>query len=419
VLRQMDRRGRQSHKGSVSSVSSASGWLSWCKKNVFGMKEGNNGSSFEETEPLRTLVLMEESEEFDVEECPICNTVSMAKLCSAIPCKHEACERCWLAWQRQHNVKTCMICALPIKHITVPSGGSNHAKSKGSDFVKAADEALEDALRPILRIKNELLDIVEKVEETQNHLAFLLQNAQAGVFDSDSATSIVQVEVATTHEQLEKLVETTAVLSEVDKALQLLNKCMRDLESLAKKSFADMNEWSRETIREFVHVITPTTRDNRTALALQWQCVVNLLDQLMHSKLNVVQAMAMVMPMEGFSLLSSLERAKVAVSSGMPLITDMVRIFESEAHLLIKNVNEWPQHADPQDFVKGAAVVEKKEPEMEETVNVPANEDEQVEAVTENVNEPSAGHVQATETESLDPPPHEEEKEDVPGTSEE
>jgi hypothetical protein len=54
-----------------------------------------------------------------------------------------------------------MICAQTIRSIDLPKT-QRLSKNKGSHFAQAADEALEDALRSMLRIKNDLLDIVEK-----------------------------------------------------------------------------------------------------------------------------------------------------------------------------------------------------------------------------------------------------------------
>ena len=146
-----------SQRPSSASVSSAAaGWAQWCKKTLFGSKEQG-----EESEPLRTVTLSENEAEVGViEECPICTTTSKNKLCGAVPCKHEACERCWATWQRQSH-KTCMICAQPITSVNYP-GSSRLPKNKGSQFAKAADEALEDALRAMLRIKNDLFEIGQK-----------------------------------------------------------------------------------------------------------------------------------------------------------------------------------------------------------------------------------------------------------------
>jgi len=160
----------------MTSVSStASGWANWCRKTFLGVKDpvgggGGGTGGGEETEPLRALALSSEAEvdETQVEECPICTTATKSKLCSAVPCKHEACERCWLAWQRQQasGKKTCMICAQPVRSINFhPHSGATSARTsrnKGSHFTRVADEALEDALRAMLRMKNELIEIVEK-----------------------------------------------------------------------------------------------------------------------------------------------------------------------------------------------------------------------------------------------------------------
>ena len=141
--------------GSISTA--ASGLASWCRKTLFGSKEHE-----EEAEPLKGVTLVEtEGDVGTVEECPICTTISKNKLCAAVPCKHEACERCWHTWQKQSGHKTCMICAQPIKSVAY-TASARLSKNKGSHFAKAADEALEDALRSMLRVKNELLEIVEK-----------------------------------------------------------------------------------------------------------------------------------------------------------------------------------------------------------------------------------------------------------------
>ena len=157
-----------SQRVSASSASStASSWANWCRKTFLGLKDPSVGVA-EETEPLRALVLSSEGEvdEKKVEECPICTTATKSKLCAAVPCKHEACERCWLAWQKQQSgTKSCMICAQPIRSISFHHSGAAFArmsKNKGSHFAQTADEALEDALRAMLRLKNELFEIVEK-----------------------------------------------------------------------------------------------------------------------------------------------------------------------------------------------------------------------------------------------------------------
>jgi len=315
---------RASVSGSVSAT--ASSWASWCRKTFLGQRD----SADEESEPLNALTLSSETEadQTQIEECPICTTAIKGKLCAAVPCKHEACERCWQAWQKQsHN--TCMICAQPIASVNYPPQ-SRMSKNKGSHFAKHADDALEDALRSMLRVKNELTDIQSKMEEIQEHLGFLLQDAQAGVFDADAATSIVQVEVITTKEQLEKLLKTTQLLPDVSRSVTTLNRAMRDLDTVAN-SFADLSDWSKSTLIAFVDVISPISKEKRTALALQWKSVTELFSDLLTSKANIVQAMAMIMPMEGFSILGLLERCKSAVTTAVPPINEKVRTFEAEA----------------------------------------------------------------------------------------
>jgi len=328
--------------GSISST--ASNVAAWCRKTFFGSKEHQT----DEVEPLKGVTLSEtEADVGVVEECPICTTALKSKLCAAVPCNHEACERCWSSWQKQGH-KTCMICALPIKSIHHPSN-ARLSKNKGSYFAKAADEALEDALRAMLRIKNELLEIVEKVDETQSHLSFLLQNAQLGVFDSDSATSIVQVEVSTTHEQLDRLLRTAALLPEVDKTVQLLNRAIRELEAVAL-AYGDLGDWSRSTLINFADVLILDPKSKRTALSLQWKAVTDLFSDLLTARLNVVQAMAMVMPMEGMTLLTMLERARTGIVSGLPPINEKVQHFEYDARRFMDTVHtanlKYPLHAE-------------------------------------------------------------------------
>jgi hypothetical protein len=177
------------------------------------------------------------------------------------------------------------------------------------------------------------------VDETQEHLAFLLQNAQAGVFDSDSATSIVQVEVATTRDQLEKFLATTALLPEVDKCVQVLNRALRSLDSIASKSYPELSSWSRSTLISFADVLLPSEKEKRTALSLQWKTVTDLFSDLLSTRMNVVHAMAMVMPMEGFMLLGMLERAKGAVIHGVSPISEKVQHFEYDARRFIETVH--------------------------------------------------------------------------------
>jgi hypothetical protein len=175
------------------------------------------------------------------------------------------------------------------------------------------------------------------VDETHAHLSFLLQNAQAGLFDSDSATSIVQVEVVTTHDQLERLLRTTTLLTELDKAVQHLNRSMKDLD-VVTKSYPELNQWSRSTLLSFAEVLTPTSKDRRSALSLQWKSTDELYKDLLTSRLSVVQAMAMVMPMEGFNLLGMLERARHTISSLTPSINEKVELFEAEATRFITRI---------------------------------------------------------------------------------
>jgi hypothetical protein len=170
------------HRNSVSST--ATSLANWCRKTLFGTSPSKDGgvnsghrSGEEESEPLQggkhnhhrqnqqlhrvSLTNEGDTEDSLVEECPICTSISKGKLCAAVPCKHEACERCWLTWQKQQQSKTCMICAQAITSVNF-SSNNRFSKHKGSHFAKTADEALEEALRATLRVKNELLEIIDK-----------------------------------------------------------------------------------------------------------------------------------------------------------------------------------------------------------------------------------------------------------------
>jgi hypothetical protein len=127
-----------------------------------------------------------------------------------------------------------------------------------------------------------------------------------------------------------------------------LNRAMRELESVAR-SYGDLSEWSRSTLINFADVLLPSVREKRSALALQWKAVTDLFSDLLTSKLNVVQAMAMVMPMEGFALLAMLDRAKGQIVSGLPPINEKVLGFEYDARRFIERVHaaeaQFPSHA--------------------------------------------------------------------------
>ena len=233
--------------------------------------------------------------------------------------------------------------------------------------------------------------------ETQTHLSFLLQNAQAGLFDSDAATSIVQVEIATTRDQLDRLLKTIALLPDADRCVQVLNRTMRDLETVAK-SYVDLGDWSRSTLISFADVLRPASKDQQTALALQWKGVTDLFSELLTSRLHVVQAMAMVMPSEGFALLSLLERVRTTSASGVPPITERVQSFETDAAKFLLEVerltNEFPlglisethpHYNNPVVTTTKEEVAAAKEEEVEEDDHHDDKESAQEEEVEEDI----------------------------------
>ena len=194
------------------------------------------------------------------------------------------------------------------------------------------------------------------MDETQSHLSFLLQNAQAGVFDSDSATSIVQGEISTTRDQLENLQKTTTHFSDVEKALVKLNRSLKEVDMVAN-SFAELSDWSRTTLLTFTDVITPGHKERRSALALQWKTVTDQYSDLLTNKLSVVQAMAMVMPMEGLGLITMLERSKSSIVAGLPGINEKVQAFEYDARRFVEKVHvAATQQPSPETQFAGMAI---------------------------------------------------------------
>lgn len=337
----------------------ASSFAAWCKKTFFGSKDPpiSQGLLVEETEPLRTYSEDPENTLAEPEECPICTTSTKNKLCPSIPCQHLACERCWVTWQKEQGGKTCMICAQPIQYVNYNTAKGEN-RTRGS-LVQVVDEALEDALRWILRIKNELLDIVDKVDETQAHISYLLESAQHGVFDGDSAVPIVQVEIATTFEQLEKLIKNANQLPQLKNSVIHLNKVTLELDH-SLNSTDKITDWSRSTLITFAEILQPTSKEKKTALYFQWKSCSDLFNDLLHSRLHIVHGMAMVMPSEGFVLLGHLERIKATVGTNVPVISEKVNVFESEAESLLNKIYSL-----------------KQQPEQEEKTYVPEENEEE------------------------------------------
>ena len=132
----------------------------------------------------------------------------------------------------------------------------------------------------------------------------------------------------------------------MDKAVSVLNRSIKDIDAVAR-SYNDLSDWSRSTLISFAEVLTPGPKEKKTALALQWKTVTDLFSDLLTTRLNVVQAMAMVMPMEGLSLLSMLDRAKNAIVAGLPPINEKVQAFEYDAKRFIDKVQQATAHHAP------------------------------------------------------------------------
>ena len=199
-----------------------------------------------------------------------------------------------------------------------------------------------------------ILTLFFAVDETQSHLSVLLQSAQAGMFDSDSATSVVQVEISTTRDQLDRLLHASQMLPDADRTMSALLRSMKDLDVVVR-SYGSLSDWSRSSILSIIEVLTPAAKETRTALALQWKAVTDLLRELFTSKLGVVHGMAMIMPMEGLALLALMERSKHAIMNGIPSISEKVQSFETEAKRLIDRVHvAAEQHPTQQELIEAA-----------------------------------------------------------------
>lgn len=225
-----------------------------------------------------------------------------------------------------------MICALPCERVVIRAG-----RITQSGVLQATDAALEEAVRAVLRVKDDLDKIEEELNQVQAHLGLLLQSAHAGDFDSDSATSIVQVEMLTTHEQIEQLFKVSAALTDVeravDRALHLLKQLMGFF--LAEPSVAK-SLWSSVAVQELIESL------ESKPLASRWNATAETFRMLLQERLDIVRAMASIMPTEGFRLAAFLERIKSTLNRLLPSVRRKIEAFEVEALLAcgqLKNIS--------------------------------------------------------------------------------
>ncbi|KAH9258319.1 hypothetical protein BASA81_003368 [Batrachochytrium salamandrivorans] len=343
---------------SSGSMSASPPLIGWLRRSFFGSSLPASVSLAHATGHVEEE---EEEEEYaESTECPICTTESKMQLSFSLPCRHYACDRCWLSWtkQQQHGSKDkqtamhCLICnqtITSIKYVKTkiqPSLGSS--SGSGALALKRADDLFEDTLRLVLGVKNDLDEVKNKLQSTETHLGFLHEAAQLGELDQDALVSIVQVEMVLIKEQLSSLLriasEQIALLPEsLSKLNQSMHELLREVHSIMRSDSVDTVNNRHSSIRlgveHFASMLeTEHTASRHTTLKVQWDQVFTLLAGLLDSA--VVNVILFMVPSEANSLLKLMDKTKQKLSAHLPAITANGTEFEQLAVRYVDRVHD-------------------------------------------------------------------------------
>lgn len=344
---------------SAGSLSSSPPLLGWLRRSFFGSASPAASPLAATTAAAGHLGEDDEEEEYaESTECPICTTESKMQLSFSLPCKHYACDRCWLSWTKQQSSKQtamhCLICNQAItgvKYVKTkiqpsPGSASSTGSTTGGLALKRADDLFEDTLRLVLGVKNDLDEVKDKLQSTETHLGFLHEAAQLGELDQDALVSIVQVEMVLIKEQLASLLriasEQIALLPE---SLHKLNQSMRELLKEVHSIMATTqtpptrHHSIRLGVEHFASMLeTEHSASRHTTLKVQWDQVFTLLAGLLDSA--VLNVIIFMVPSEASSLVKLMDKTKQKLSAHLPAITANGAEFEQLAVRYVDRVHD-------------------------------------------------------------------------------